>query len=181
MVVIFAKRFEDLPLVRRLGDVIRIHRSTIKYYKDIKQFNVNVFYNSSWCLFTTYESPEEEALDIDEEYPDNNSGEDQEMEDATKNERNHEKEERRKYAPYKFSGKSYSFDINNEKPLLDHLRSWSVDYFERNFVIRPETHKLLKEAKAFEGENKEFDLLCKVLKVFEKDESSLELRIKDIS
>lgn len=104
------------------------------------------------------------------------------MEDATKNERNHEKEEKKKYAPYKFSGKSYSFDINNEKPILDALRSWSVDYFGQNLVIKPEMYKLLKDVKVMEGgENKEFDLLCKVLKVFEKDETSLELRIKDIS
>lgn len=40
---------------------------------------------------------------------------------------------------------------------------------------------LLKDAKAIEKDNKEFDLLCKVLKIFEKDENSLELRIKDIS
>lgn len=74
MVVIFAKRFEDLPLIRRLGDVIRVHRANIKSYKDIKQFNVNVFYNSSWCLFSSYDSPEEEV--IDDDYPDNNSSED---------------------------------------------------------------------------------------------------------
>ena len=30
-------------------------------------------------------------------------------------------------------------------------------------------------------ENREFDLLVKVLKIFEKDEFNLELRIKDIS
>ena len=39
----------------------------------------------------------------------------------------------------------------------------------------------MKDLKKVEGENKEFDLLVKVLKVFEKDENSLELRIKDIS
>jgi hypothetical protein len=51
-VIIFAKRSEDLPIVRRIGDLVRIHRANAKMYKDIKQFNVNVFYNSSWCLFT---------------------------------------------------------------------------------------------------------------------------------
>lgn len=149
----------------------------------MKQIRLDVMSDTCWSLFTTYESPDEEALDIDEEYPDNNSGDDQEMEDATKNERNHEKEERKKYAPYKFSGTSrgHTIDINNEKPILDHLRAWSVDYFGKNVVIRPDMYKLLKDAKTIEGENKEFDLLCKVLKVFEKDETSLELRIKDIS
>lgn len=40
--------------------------------------------------------------------------------------------------------------------------------------------RLLKDARSFE-ENKEFDLLVKVLKIFEKDEFNLELRIKDTS
>jgi hypothetical protein len=40
--------------------------------------------------------------------------------------------------------------------------------------------RLLKDARDFD-ENKEFDLLVKVLKIFEKDESNLELRIKDTS
>ena len=40
--------------------------------------------------------------------------------------------------------------------------------------------KLLKDARDFD-ENKEFDLLVKVLKIFEKDEFNLELRIKDTS
>jgi|APCry1669189034_1035192.scaffolds.fasta_scaffold164963_1 hypothetical protein len=40
--------------------------------------------------------------------------------------------------------------------------------------------KLLKDARDFD-ETKEFDLLVKVLKIFEKDEFNLELRIKDTS
>lgn len=67
MVIIYAKRFEDLPLVQRLGDIIRIHRANIRLYKDIKQFNVNVFYNSSWCLFSTHNSPDEEGMEVDDE------------------------------------------------------------------------------------------------------------------
>ena len=50
-VIIYAKRFEDLPIVQNIGDVIRIHRANMKQYQDQKQFHVNVYYNSSWCLF----------------------------------------------------------------------------------------------------------------------------------
>ena len=32
-VVIYAKRFEDLPIVHRLGDVIRVHRANLRMYK----------------------------------------------------------------------------------------------------------------------------------------------------
>jgi hypothetical protein len=42
---------EDLPVVRKIGDVIRCHRALVKDYKGIKQFNVNITFNSSWCLF----------------------------------------------------------------------------------------------------------------------------------
>ena len=33
-VVIYAKRFEDLPIVLRLGDIIRLHRATLRMYND---------------------------------------------------------------------------------------------------------------------------------------------------
>lgn len=42
---------EDLPVVRKIGDIIRVHRAQVKDYKGMKQFNVNLTYNSSWCLF----------------------------------------------------------------------------------------------------------------------------------
>jgi hypothetical protein len=45
-------------------------------------------------------------------------------------------------------------------------------------------YKLLKDLKSGDGMgagSQEFDLLVKIIKVFEKDENTLELRIKDIS
>lgn len=122
-ITIYAKRFEDMPLVRRLGDVVRVHRATVQEYKGYKQFNVNVFYNSSFCLFSTYLSSEEDNMEIDEGDSDNGSGGDTEMQDAGN--KNLEKEEKRRYIPYKYSGRNYSFDIQNEKGMLDSLREWS--------------------------------------------------------
>ena len=58
-----------------------------------------------------------------------------------------EKEERRKYKPYKFSGKSYTFDINHEKLILDELREWTLDYFQNEYVITKDMYKLLKDLK----------------------------------
>ena len=52
-VVIYAKRFEDLPIVHRLGDIIRVHRANLRMYKNQRQFNVNVYYKSSWALYST--------------------------------------------------------------------------------------------------------------------------------
>ena len=52
-VVMYAKRFEDLPIVLRLGDVIRVHRATLRMYNDHRQFNVSVQHTGSWSLFST--------------------------------------------------------------------------------------------------------------------------------
>jgi hypothetical protein len=52
-VVIYAKRFENLPIVHRLGDIIRVHRASLRMYKAHRQFNVSTHYNGSWCLFST--------------------------------------------------------------------------------------------------------------------------------
>lgn len=31
-VIIYAKRFEDLPIIHRLGDIIRVHRASMRLY-----------------------------------------------------------------------------------------------------------------------------------------------------
>lgn len=62
-VVIYAKRFEDLPIVRNIGDVIRVHRANMKQYQDMKQFHVNVYFNSSWCLFSLKTDQTNDALE----------------------------------------------------------------------------------------------------------------------
>merc|ERR1712195_203851 len=52
--VIFATRFEDLPIVHRLGDIIRVHRATMRVYEDRRQFNVNTqTCGGAWALFST--------------------------------------------------------------------------------------------------------------------------------
>jgi hypothetical protein len=56
-IVLYANRFEDLPIVHRVGDVIRVHRAALRLYDDKRQFNVNVQHNGSWCLFSTDKAP----------------------------------------------------------------------------------------------------------------------------
>jgi len=68
----------------------------MKFYKGQKQFNVNVFYNSSWCLFSADDSVEEnkklqDGSDVDEDMGVSRIG------------------DKQKYMPYKFSGKNFSF------------------------------------------------------------------------
>ncbi len=60
-VIIYAKRQEDLPVISNVGDIIRIHRASMKQYHEQKQFHVNVYYNSSWCLFKMRPDSEEDG------------------------------------------------------------------------------------------------------------------------
>ena len=48
-----ARRFEDLPICHRIGDLIRVHRSHLKLYKGTRVFEVNVAYKASWSLYSS--------------------------------------------------------------------------------------------------------------------------------
>ena len=56
-VVMYADRFEDLPIVLRLGDIIRFHRATLRMYNSRRQFNVSMRWHGSWALFSTDRQP----------------------------------------------------------------------------------------------------------------------------
>lgn len=160
--IIYAKRIEDCPLINCIGDVIRVHRANYKQWKGKPQFNVNVQFNSSWCLFNTASGQLSADGDVD-------------MQDAENNTSS-------SYQPYKFSGKSYSQDISVEKSILDNLRRWAVNYFAENTVVHKSNYTPLKDVAKFSPDDqREIDLLVKVLKSHERDEQTLELRVKDIS
>jgi hypothetical protein len=193
LITFFAKRLEDLPVVRKIGDIIRVHRSLVKEYKGLKQFSVNIQYNSSWCLFYSSDiilrDIKNKGVSADQdaelEHLSSSESEDQEMETempdgTTKADRASEKSERRKYTPYKFSGKSYSFDLQQERLIVDTLRGFMDSYFMKNSWIFKKGSKQLGKLKEM-SDNREVDLLVKILKIFEKDENELELRIKDTS
>lgn len=52
-VVIYASRFEDLPIISKVGDIIRLHRANVRIHDGKRQFNVNVNAYSSWAVFST--------------------------------------------------------------------------------------------------------------------------------
>ena len=56
-VVMYAKRFEDLPIVLRIGDIIRIHRATLRVYNNRRQFNLSMHLTGAWALFSTDKTP----------------------------------------------------------------------------------------------------------------------------
>ena len=51
--MIFAYRKQDLPFIQRIGDIIRIHGANVRVWKGKRQFNVNVYHNSSWVLYSS--------------------------------------------------------------------------------------------------------------------------------
>ena len=136
--VLYAKRFEDLPIITRLGDIIRVHRATLRLYNGGRQFNANIFYNSSWALFSS-ESNDNTAIS--------------------------------------FSGKHYSFE-KSEAATLANIRKWSSQYFAQYNVISADMFVPLAKASAQKGD---FDVVVKISQVFELDEYTNELRLKDAS
>jgi hypothetical protein len=96
--VLYAKRFEDLPIIHRLGDIIRVHRATLRLYNHQRQFNANIFYNSSWALFSTDKRSALQEI----------GGQDP-VNDLT---------------PFAYSGKHYTFE-KNEGALVQNIRKWA--------------------------------------------------------
>ena len=52
-VTMYAQRFEDLPIVLRIGDIIRIHRAKLRIWDQKRQFNVNMYWHGSWVLYSS--------------------------------------------------------------------------------------------------------------------------------
>jgi len=95
-----------------------------------------------------------------------------------------ERSERRLYTPYKFSGIDYSFNPEVDKFLVNNMREFTDKYFQRSpWWIYKSLGKLLGNLKEEmnESTNSEFDILVKILKIYEKDDFNLEMRIKDIT
>ena len=57
-VVIYADAFENLPIVSKVGDILRLHRANLRIHNGHRQFNVNVSsdpkkYNAAWATFSS--------------------------------------------------------------------------------------------------------------------------------
>ena len=84
------------------------------------------------------------------------------------------------YDPYKWSSKNYSLDMSVHRNILKQLRKWAISYLGDNMVVHISSYSALNKIRNFE-KGKDIDLLVKVLKVHEKDEQTVELRIKDMT
>ncbi len=84
------------------------------------------------------------------------------------------------YDPYKFSSKNYSLDMSVHKSILKGLRKWAIDYFGNNMTVHISSYTALAKVPT-KDKGTDIDLLVKVMKVHEKDEQTVELRIKDLT
>ena len=142
----------------------------MKTYKGKKQFHVNVNFNASWSLFET--NPKH-ALKGDD------SNSDTEMVDESAQGEGAPGGSS-DYDPYKFSSRNYSLDMSVHKNILKVLRKWAINYLANNMNAHLSSYTSLTNVPQIE-KGRDIDLLVKVLKVHEKDEQTIELRIKDLT
>jgi len=144
-VVIYANKFEDLPIVHRIGDIIRVHRANMRIYQNKRQFNVNIYYQSSYALFSTdKQTPLGQPIAND--------------------------------TPYAFSGKKATIE-KQDYLVLDKLRKWTNELFKAHPIGGERATELKKASK----QSNDFDVVAKVLQVFELDEYTNELKLRDAS
>ena len=154
-VVFYSKANEELPIIQRIGDIVRVHRAEFQYYNDRKQMNVNLYFRGAWCLFVgnTSQDPIEPKV-VNEE--------------KEKNFFNH--------TPYNFSGKSFTWADDDQKTLSS-LRTWAKDLFNKNDVI--DTTHDTKGVSASIKKGKDFDLLGKITSLKSADKFSSNATIVD--
>jgi hypothetical protein len=150
--VLYAKRFEDLPIIQRIGDIIRVHRATLRLYNNQRQFNASVFYNSSWALFSTDKKTPQQEVSGDDKPTNEN-------------------------IPFSFSGKHYTFE-KQESAILANTRKWANQYVSQYNVITSDMVQPLSKA---QSQKNDFDVVAKILQIFELDEYTNELKLKDQS
>ena len=110
--MLFAKRFEDLPITQRIGDIIRVHRAYVGSFKGVKQFTANIFFNSSWALFSPLHPKAEEET---------KSGPKKQVSE-------------REFTPFSFFGHRFSFEKKEQK-VIKSLRDWVSRTFTKHQVL----------------------------------------------
>ena len=142
-VVIYAKKFEDLPIIHRIGDIIRIHRAQLRIHQNKRQFNLNMHWQGSWVLYSS-----EKVSPLGQTVGD---------------------------APYAYSGKS-STQESQDVAIVKTLKKWTNTFFAQNAVVSDSRIAALGSAAKQSGD---FDVVAKVLSVFQLDEYTNELKLKD--
>lgn len=160
-VVFLANELEQLPIIQRVGDILRVHRAQLHYFKDRKQIKVNMGFKSSWCLYTgSMKCPALEPKVIPENEDPNYF----------------------EYTPFNFSGKSFS-QQEGEVKRLKKLRGYIEKFFQKHHLIKYEemdSLKTLREEVQDGNEPKTFvEMVCKIEGMFDDGEAKTTLRLRD--
>jgi hypothetical protein len=147
---LYANKFEDLPIVQRLGDIIRVHRARLTKWnhgqsQNFRQFTANIQQTSSWALYSS-----------DKSIPTGQT--------ATE-------------GPYAFSGKRSTHE-KQDSAIQSTLKKWAQNHFAKNNIEGGDKTRALNVC---HKEEKDFDVNAKVLRVFELDEYTNELKLRDAS
>jgi len=113
-------------------------------YKNQRQFNVNVYYKSSWALYSTDRTTPLGAAATD--------------------------------SPYAFSGQRPTVE-RQDSAILTTLKSWARGWFQQHNICEGGKTMALKKAATSTGGD--FDVNARVLQVFELDEYTNELKLRD--
>jgi Telomeric single stranded DNA binding POT1/CDC13 len=176
--VFFANKFEDLPIVQRVGDIIRVHRATVKEYNCVKHFIVPVNFNAAWVLFSPL-SPSQLLTKSNSGQKKNLSGHlgfisDSEVDAETDIEDQYKISE---FRPMAHFGKNYSTIEKEEQKLIRELRIWLNNILKSHIMLNKTRTSTLKE---FASTDKyEYDFILRVLSIFRIDELQSEVRFID--
>lgn len=114
--VVFANKFEDCPIVQRVGDIIRVHRVTVSQYNGHKMLTAKVYFNSSWVLFSplNHQKIKSKGKGLGFISEEDTSHSDQEDANLVS----------REFRPMAYNGKNHSVLDLKEQDLIRDLRIW---------------------------------------------------------
>lgn len=158
--VFFSKRFEDLPICTRIGDIIRVHRANVGVFKNTKQFTSNIFFNSSWALFSAVN-----PLKDKEEHA--------EQANEVVGKKTGAKNDPREFMPFAYYGKTFSFE-QPEKKIINSQRDFIAKNFPKSSVLSNRYITPLKDVpeqgkKRENGKYYDFDVQGKIVQLFKLD------------
>ena len=192
--IFYANSIDQLPHVPRVGDIVRIHRAQYKEHQDTKQFNVNLFFRSSYLLFhldpqaAIAAAKSEEAKQSttakgkfvkDEEgvLRDSPKKGSVSLAKAKRQLKKRTKMVPNKYLPYSRSSENYTL-TQNDIANLEKLRIWAKHFLSQVGEVVPKWHTSLD--KVTPGA-KNLDLLCLVhsIETDNNDPRDQSLLVKD--
>lgn len=154
-VVFYAQAIEELPIIQRSGDIIRVHKATRIMTDEKPLIVVNMHQKASWLLFTGNDN----ELPLEPKVPNK---------DGTHNFYS--------YTPYNFSGKSYKI-MPHEIEIHRKMKKWLKRHFKTKMIHDFPTKKAPLRKAIKEGN--QFDLFGKIIELKLHDEKYFDIVVRD--